>query len=81
MLDWSVFHSLAGTIDPSNCSDPTIQKYLEDYYSLDYEDIVGGIPTRFKYEPLLRTLSCLFAIIIQSTVGRLRDLFCKAELF
>jgi len=25
-------------------------KYLDDYYNVDYEDIVGGTPVKFKYE-------------------------------
>jgi len=24
-------------------------KYLDDYYNIDYEDIVGGVPIKFKY--------------------------------
>jgi hypothetical protein len=26
-----------------------MQRLLEEYYRLDYEDVVGGIPTRFRW--------------------------------
>ncbi|PSC75398.1 KRI1-like protein [Micractinium conductrix] len=27
-----------------------VQRLLEEYYKLDYEDVVGGVPTRFRYK-------------------------------
>jgi len=33
--------------------DAELHRKLDEYYNLDYEDIVGGIPTRFKYREVL----------------------------
>ena len=53
-LSLSLFLSLTPCTDVSiaqaaAASDPALQQQLEEYFDLDYEDIVGGIPTRFKY--------------------------------
>ena len=43
----------AEAVDPAKVKDEQVQQQLEEYYNLDYEDVVGGIPCRFKYREVV----------------------------
>lgn len=61
----------SGTPDAGRDS-RSVQKLLEEYNRLEYEDIVAGMPTKFHYQEVSRDcFSC-------HLVGRLEDV-CKAE--
>lgn len=40
------------TYDPER--DMSFEKYFDEYYKLDFEDVVGGMPTRFKYRQVIQ---------------------------
>ena len=61
------FESLlqSGDLDAEKAAalNPDIREKLNEYYNLDYEDIVGGIPTRFKYREVLANDFCDWGIV------------------
>ncbi|KAL4428120.1 hypothetical protein ABPG75_002209 [Micractinium tetrahymenae] len=43
-----------------------VQRLLEEYFKLDYEDVVGGIPTRFRYKEVQADS---FGLSVQDILG------------